>query len=70
MVNRYRFTTIKWGKDRATIVNFHEKDIAKTASIEILVDGSMESIVIQAKQGGDAILDFEHIEGFVLKNMV
>jgi len=70
LVNRYRFSTIKWGKDRATIVNFHEKDIAKTASIEILVDGSTESMVIQAKGGGDAILDFEHIEGFVLKNMV
>jgi DNA-binding PadR family transcriptional regulator len=70
LVNRYRFTTIRWGKDRATIVNFHEKDIAKTASIEILVDGSTESMIIQAKGGGDAVLAFEYIEGFILKNRI
>jgi len=41
----------------------------RTASIEILVDGSTESMIIQAKGGGDAILSFEYIEGFVLKNI-
>jgi len=70
LINRYRFTTIKWGKNRATIVNFPEKDIAKTASIEILVDGTTESIIIKDKSGRDAVLSFKYIEEFVIKNMI
>jgi len=70
LVNRYRFTTIKWGKDRATIVDFHEKDIAKTASIEILVDDTTESMIIKEKGGKEAILLFNHIEEFILQNRI
>jgi len=70
LINRYRFTTIKWGKNMATIVNFIEKDIGKTATIEILEDGKTDTIIIKNKNGEDAVLAFEYIEGFVLKNMV
>jgi len=70
LINRYRFTTIKWGKNRATIVNLIEKDIGKTASIEILEVGKPDTMIIKNKNGEEAVLSFEFIEGFVLKNMV
>jgi len=70
LINRYRFTTIKWGKNRATIIDFHEKDIGKTASVEILVDNKTDTIMLKNKNDTEAVLPFEYIEEFVLKNMV
>ena len=50
LINRYKFTTIKWGKNMATIVNFIEKDIGRTATIEILEDGKTDTIIIKTKR--------------------
>ena len=69
LMNRYRFSTIKWGTNRATIVDFHDGDIGK-AKIEILEDGKDESIIIKNKNDEEAVLAFEHIEQYILKNMV
>jgi len=38
--------------------------------IEILEDGKDESIIIKNKNDEEAVLAFEHIEQYILKNMV